>query len=100
MKRHDSFLAVFAALPLTFHFLFFLHLLFFFTSLPLFLSTPLNYKQVVIQSAAAVRVFVLFATPQAAEAARQGLNNRYFAGRVVIGALYNHDLFLAGNYTA
>jgi len=55
---------------------------------------------VVIQSAATVRVFVLFATPQAAEAARQGLNNRYFAGRVVIGALYNHDLFLAGTYTA
>ena len=45
-----------------------------------------------------VSVFVLFAEPAAAEAARAALNGRFFGGRTVRSALYDHGRFLAGDF--
>jgi hypothetical protein len=67
-------------------------------------------KLVLVEEENAVRVFVLFADTAAlggleaaaasAEKARASLHSRYFGGRVVTGELYDHALFLAGNFLA
>lgn len=47
-----------------------------------------------------VRIFVLYDNHESAEKAKLSLDTRFFGGRVISGVLYDHDLFLAGNYEA
>mmetsp|Transcript_40573 Transcript_40573/g.91170 ORF Transcript_40573/g.91170 Transcript_40573/m.91170 type:complete len:152 (-) Transcript_40573:337-792(-) len=46
-----------------------------------------------------VRIFVLFKEPPSAGAAVAALNGRFFGGRVVEGAPYDHNRLLAGDLT-
>mmetsp|Transcript_5708 Transcript_5708/g.7091 ORF Transcript_5708/g.7091 Transcript_5708/m.7091 type:complete len:279 (-) Transcript_5708:64-900(-) len=45
-----------------------------------------------------VRVFVLYSDHEGAKKAKMSLNTRFFGGRVISGVLYDHEVFLAGNY--
>jgi poly(U)-binding-splicing factor PUF60 len=45
-----------------------------------------------------VKIFVLFSTIPEAQKAQQGLNGRYFAGRIVKADFFDDKKFLTGNY--
>jgi hypothetical protein len=56
--------------------------------------------KIVVVGDDAVRIFVLYEDNASASRAAQSLNGRFFGGRIISGGLYDHDVFMAGNYSA
>jgi poly(U)-binding-splicing factor PUF60 len=56
--------------------------------------------KIVVMDKESVRIFVLYEDHEGANKAKMSLDTRFFGGRVISGVLYDHDVFLAGNYSA